>query len=278
MLIFKSKTEKTSWLLELANQDAFLKSIVEDLQKFGFEIKYSLLGRAGEYRPQALQTNVPINDAFLDTLKISIEAGEMPAKFKLSPRFGKSHMAHTFLHELIHFYQDMSGLFLTPLEHGSIIQPDLKSHIEITLLCEAMAATEAIKASLRLKKEGRPEAWNGAFWSLDWHDLTKNYTRDIGIGRSESEAAQNCFNGWYKSRLRHYYERRAFETYKNHGQEHRSVNMAELITLLPENQRPQYLNALKPALTREYKSSNNPNWQNIQIGSPPYLWKKFISS
>lgn len=278
MLILKSKTERTEWLLDRASQDPFFASIADDLQKFGFEIHYPLFGGGGDYRPLAVETNIPVNDEFLEAFRDQIAGGEFKARLSLSTRFGKNHMVHTFLHELTHFYQDLYGLFLTPLEHGTIIQPDLRSHIEITLLCEAMATTEAIRASLRLKDQGHSEAWNGAFWSLNWHGLAKAYTKAISLGTKEEEAAEACFNAWYESGQRKYYEKRAFETYKNHNQDYRAVNLAELVTLLPEEARPAYLKNPQNKLEIEYKSTDNRNWQDITIGSPPYIWREHISN
>lgn len=276
LFLFQSRDNKIEWLFEQAGRDPAFKPIIEDLKNFGYDIRLPLLGGAGAYQPKALKTNTPINENFIEEFRKQIEQGEHKAQFKLCPRFGRAQVLHTFLHEAYHFHQDMLGLWLTPLEQGRIVQPDLRSHVEITLLCEAMAATEAIRASWRLKEAGHPDAWNGAFFSPNWHGLAKGYVKDIRMELPEKDAAKNCLNAWYKSPQRKFYEKYAFETYKNHNQDYRAVDLNALVETIPNA--PDYLKIIPSDFDLEYKKTDNNKWEEIVIGSPAYLWHKHIKN
>ena len=268
--------KRTERLFDNCAKDHDLLLIINDLVDFKYKIKYRFWGGPGTYHPKSIQTNTPLNDAFLSEFSKQIQRDEHRAHFTLSWRHGKSVMLHTFIHELYHFHQDALGLLMTPLELDPIIQPDLKSHIKLTLMNEAMAATEAIRASYRLKEAGYPHAWRGAFFSFNWHGLAKNYIKDIMLGTNEEQAAQNLFLKWYESPQRKHYERYAFETYKNHGQEYRNVLIHELINSLAIDKKYSYINKIDYKFKVEYKAVVNNNWQDITIGSPPYLWAKHI--
>ena len=296
--------EKTRRLLELARQDHFYAKIINTLENYGYQVTHPLFGQNGAYFPASIQisNNIKWEDA-------AQHRPSIPAKFTFSARYGPAQIAHYWLHELTHFWQDIRGLFLTPLvvESKSPIMLDAPSHIAVTCLCEALAETEALRASWRLKQAGWPLAWAGALSSFDWRTQAQAYEKDIR-SMPELVAARRCFDRWYQSSQRLYYERRAFRTYRTFlndlgvktitAENLRSVDLMELIKTLPESERPQYLvdspnsNTNSLALNdrnycavqdkrtskqvyahqSRYGLCANSNFTDIQNGSAPYLW------
>ena len=253
--LFKSPEQKTQDLLEFAKQDNRYNEIVTAINKIGLTINYTWLGNTGSYHPQALNLqNIEDLETKIQHLK---ETGAAKHTIRLSHRFGKWVMYHTFLHELFHIYQDTLGLFLIPLHINGKPQLSLdeESQITVTLFNEAFAATEAIRASYRLKQKAHPEAWYGALISPDWYKLAKNYAKDIKTSDEET-AAKNLFDNWHKSHLKKYYESRTL-TPQTSPMKLNGITYESLTDLIPEKHRPSYLTP-----------SNKNALNNIKKGSP----------
>lgn len=299
-----SKTGKTHWLMSLAQQDPFYASIVTTLKRYGYHIEHPVFAQNGMYLPETIE----ITDTCVisDAIQQAHARGEIQARFVFSARYGSAQIAHYWLHELMHFWQDLHGLFLTPLQqpHSLPIMMDVASHIAVTCLCEAMAETEALRASWRLKQAGHDSAWRGALSSLDWGSHARAYMRDVNI-MPEPQAARRAFDRWYESRQRRYYEKRALGAYLamlneldlSHPQalstRLRRVDLTMLIETIPITQRPNYLllpeaTALRDGqyhtihdaqtakrvqkLTQQFGICDNGDVADITIGSAPYIW------
>jgi hypothetical protein len=154
---FLSSGNKTRWLLTEARRDAVMAPIVDDLEAFGFSIKHSFWEGNGLYQPYALSVSTENFEA--EFLK-QLADGKFKAEFVISSRHGAGAALFHFLHELIHFMQDLEGRIQDPRDS-----------------LEAEAAVESIAAAYRLKQAGYAGAWRGAMGSVNWRSLAKLYER-----------------------------------------------------------------------------------------------------
>ncbi len=292
--------------MQLVGKDAFFCSVMEELEKFGYQILFKWWGQAGSYHPYGISVASEVDTgskAFQESFLRQVEHGDLLAEFKFSNRFGLAIISHTWLHELMHFYQDLHGLFLMPVQKKGQIPVMLDAQGEVTLMLflEALAATEAIRASWRLQKHGDVMAWKGAMLSPDWRWLAKAYQRDVEAGTKEITAAQNLFKNWYQSALRKYYEKRTlkaiektFSRFSKSGNIQpnlRALFLPDLKKTFPILKQHDFLDwkALADpffhgAVTRSVQKSlarledrigkaDNMHISDIAIGAPPYLWK-----
>lgn len=296
-------TEKAAWLMNLAAEDDIFAPIADDLQSFGYDIAFPFWGESGSYTPYALYAEEHDGD-FEESVLQAHKGGELKAQFRISPRYGRSMNAHYWLHELMHFYQDLNGMFLTPLRKSEEMSAmlDARSTIMLTLFCEAMAETEAIRASWRLREKGRPEAWRGAMISPDWSKLARQYAADVQSGIVEAEAARACFERWYSLSLRPFYERSALKRYELTVQGMmadagmtdlaeiypylRTLRFSDLLGRLPSGDFDHMkiakihgpaivskkLQSRLDELEHEIGACSNGNVQDVEIGAPPYIW------
>lgn len=311
-----SPTKKTQCLLDFASQDRVYASIIEDLTAFGFEIEYPFWGRNGTYTPFSMAVDISVSnhDIFLQEFQNSVKRGEMKCHFSFAGRSGKNTVAHYFLHEAFHFFQDRYGLFLTPLQKKGEMPVLLcpRSEIKLLLFCEAMAQTEAIRASWRLYKMGYKNAWYGAILSLNWGGHTLSYYQDLKSGMNEVHAARHNFDRWYKTLHRGYYEKKALRLYEDNlikfmreanikDEKYvqpflRTVRLADIRDMLSPQKCPAYLELggylpIEDVYYTQIKNQNtlkklhlledrigichNPHFEDIIIGSPPALWGRY---
>ncbi len=282
-----------------------MAKIMDDLSDFGYEISFSTFGSAGSYQPFALATDkidTPEKQhQFASGFWSMIGAGGALAKFKFSNLLSTDIAAHSFLHELMHFYQDMHGIYLLPLqEQGEFpVLLDAKSDIVATMFCEAWAEVEAIRISWALKGKG----WRGAISSPDWKGLALNYDSDLRDGIDEAKAAANIFRGWYEGRHRVFYEKHALKAYESNLERYnndaetikgnfRKLELPMLIVRIPKPDMPNYFHQIDwddefyssiksnevsariEQLEETYGRADNTNIQDIKCGSPPYLWHR----
>lgn len=197
----QTNTSKTNWLIAQAEKDTFIQSITTALKFIGFTISYPLFSRPGHYQPQELHLNTNPQDLQKEVKNLHIN-GFIKAKISISPILNRDISLITLLHELIHFHQDLHGLFPTPIFTNG--QPsftlDEASLTQILLTAESMATTESIRAAHRLKNNGHPHAWNGATTSKIWKHLATQYEQDISI-TDKKTAARNLHQNWFKSPL-----------------------------------------------------------------------------
>lgn len=295
-------------LIALTRQDAVYRPVIQDLEDFGFIIQHRFFGNNADYSPYTLcvDRETVLDKDFAAAFDEHRLSGVMRCRFQLPARQGAALNAHFWLHELMHFFQDMHGLFLMPLERAGLmpVLPDAAGAVRIRLFCEAMAEVEALRASWRLKEAGHPAPWRGALWSMDWRGLARRYQNNLKQGNDEVQAAVDIFMHWYKTPQRRYYEKRALIDWQENMKRHmnnaalhegkdilpflRMVTMPALLNHIPDNQRPPYLSAIDwddplfapahkslDALERRFGRSTNPQTRDIEIGSPPYLWKRW---
>ena len=305
-------------MLSYAMGDSFFASIIHDLNDFGYEIRFPLFGRAGAYEPFALSTekiDTPEKQQqFASGFWSMFEAGNMKAKLRFSAILGADVNAHYFLHEIMHFYQDMHGLYMLPLQEEGVFPTllDANSDIVAIMFCEAWAEVEAIRASWALRRNGDDSGWKGAIKSPDWRDLALSYDMELQSGMDEKCAAASIFKMWYEGVHRQFYEAHGlkihninFARFKDGAQgagnqeitqNLRKLELPMLIARLPKGGVPSYfanidwrddiyssikspdVNASISKLEELYGAADNPNIQDIKCGSPPYIWNRLRMS
>ena len=312
--ILKPANKKRADIVSYAMQDKFMAGIMHDLTDFGYDIGFHLFGGAGAYQPFAMATekiDSPLKQQqFSSGFWSMIEAGNVKAKLRFSMLLGEVGNAHSFLHELMHFYQDMHGLYLLPLQEQGVfpVLLDAKSDIVAYLFCEAWAEIEAIRTSWFLREKGNNSGWLGAINSPDWSSLARKYDEDMKGGADEKRAAADAFKGWHEGAHRKFYEAHAlkihetnFARYKDGAGDIRDQEIAQnmrmlelpmLLARLPKGGIPPYFALIDwedeiysqiktlsvisrvEELERLYGRAENPNIQEIKCGSPPYLWNR----
>jgi len=315
--IFSSAKDKRQEMIDLAMKDSFFEPIVHDLIDYGHEITFPIFGGAGAYQPHALTTealDTPDKQImFAQGFAAKVEEGAFKAKIQLSIWLRRGGNAHSFLHELMHFYQDTLGLLLMPLKEQGVmpIMANLRTSVIVLLFCEAWAEVEALRACWAFKyKEIDDDPWKGALASPDWGDLARFYYEKMNENRGEAWAAAQTFTQWYKDKNRAYYEHHALEIYtrdivrltedvagaaktndaiKNHL---RSARIPALLKKIPQNIVPKYFDLIdweNDALNEpqydlvllrckeaqeHYGVIENENIHEVKCASPPYLWKR----
>ncbi len=297
--------EKTHWLIELARHDTFYAGIISTLETYGYQVHHQFYGHNGAYLPDNIE--LIENCETEEAVKELHEQGELQARFALSSRYGGAQISHYWLHELIHFWQDLHGLFLTPLRQKDTapVWMDASSHIAVTCFNEAMAETEALRASWRLKEKGYTIAWQGALSSLDWGKHARYYAQNLQR-MPELEAARHSFDRWYESKQRPYYEKRALKAYQKTLDEFsvnnpakaksqmKRITPAELLKIMPKAERPEYLTLSSHASlnSKQYTSIHHKDtakqvhaleehlgapqdqyFSEMRTGAATYIWK-----
>ncbi len=313
----KSPRYRHKEILSYAVEDEFIHSIIHDLNDFGYEVCFSLFGASGAYKPFVLSTekiDTPERQQqFIDGFWSIFETGCMKAKIGLFALSSLEINAYYFFHELMHFYQDMNGLFLLPLqEQGKFpVMLDAKSDIIALMFCEAWAQVEAIRISWALHEKGYNMGWGGALRSLESRRLALSYDNYLQSGLDEKYAAANIFNLWYKGKNRVFYEKHGIKIYninlarfkkniknisnKDMGENFRKLEIPMLIARLPRGAIPNYFSQIdwrdeiynninSPSVMRRikgledlYGKIDNINIQDIKCGTAPYIWNRLRS-
>lgn len=253
-ILFRDYKQK---LLSLSTQDEFLARVIRDLGNVP-DIRFSWFCPTGMYTPDYIR----IHNTFPpDQIADFVLHNKTQAGITLSRGSNFNMIVHSFFHELVHCYQDASGLFLCPLIHrGSFpVMPDLRGFIKSVLFCEAWAETESIRISWRLKQKGFLQAWHGVMQMPQWQPLAMSYQNDIMRGEAEEQAAANILSRWYAGRHRRFYEHQAIKMYQGLWKECacqvpedirnnlRSVILPDFITRIPAVERPAYFDRLNLA-------------------------------
>lgn len=277
--------QKCDHIISATATDAICAKHIKDLKYYGLRLNFKLLKHPGSYEPRAVRTHAHDNDAL--KLQKHLHKNHLPCTISLPALSGFEAHTHIFLHELFHFWQDRHGLFLTPLESTGDIpaHPDLKSAVRIRLFCEALAQTEAIRASWRLKSAGAPEAWAGALRSKNWSTLAQAYQKDLERGTGENQAAASIFMAWYELPEKAFYTKCAQKDWTKNTQRYQSYApkddlnthqfecaLTDLADLIPEDQRPPYFAQIDwEAPCFDPPSAPLP-LNTFQHGSPVYLF------
>ena len=311
------KEQKREALIATALKDSFFVGIVHDLIDYGYEASFSPFGGAGAYQPHALETepldNLDKQMLFAQAFSKKVESGAFKAKIKLSVWLGQGGNAHSFLHELMHFYEDMLGLLLMPLKEQGVlpVMADLRTSVISLLFCEAWAEVEALRTCRSLKTKGLDTApWIGALSSPDWGALARFYEDRLVENRGEAHAAARTFEQWYKGKQRGNYEYHALENYEKDFvrftqdldvaektddaiKDHlRSARISGLLKKIPQHAVPKYFDLIDwenaafnelhndvvlgrcDAFETRYGPGKNDALHEIKVASPPYLWKR----
>lgn len=289
---------KKQKLLSLAARDSFFELIVHDIIDYGLDLRFRAFGGAGAYRPYALRTE-PLDGpetlkAFQHAMGRMFGTGQVSVRIRLSCFASEGVAVHSFLHELMHFYQDMHGLYFMPIEEERVFPVilDARSHVMCVLFNEAWAQVEAIRASYSLaRKANKTALWDAALKHRDFGYMAHQYADDLDGGVPEARVAANIFMSWYQDKHCAFYEahalriyRQNFERYEEQADFHedflRSLELPMLVARLPQGQVPQYFEYLDWGAQRfqphidlsSYAVSDHPNVQDIKSGAPPYLW------
>lgn len=210
---FLSSHKKTEMIFKTIAQDDYLQKIMYKMQKIGYKIEFSWFGNVAAYFPKIITLNE--NDMLWDNLALRY-IHNIKAHFSFSKRFGFSYHCHHFIHELIHFEQDLNGEFSIPIlrkgQKAQLISCD--DYIYNYLHLEAMAAIQAIEISYHLKEDHQcVDAWRGCYYSLNWHKLSKTYQHLRKIGKTQSEAFESCYHIWFMGAQKDYAENIAKKNY-----------------------------------------------------------------
>lgn len=303
-------------ILSYTVQDEFFNDIIDDVLDYGLEISFSMFGGAGAYQPFALSTEAldtpEKQHQFAQGFWRMSEVGALKCQIQLSSVAGLRVNMHSFLHEAMHFYQDMRGLYLMPIQEDEVFPTmiDAKSNIVAILFNEAWAQTEALRASWSIKeKTGDARGWQGALKSPDWKALACAYAEDVGKGMDEAEVMARSFRRWYEGQHRAFYEAHGLDIYDTNftrfkagaGQTDpteihdklRHLELPHLIARMPEHEIPAFFHHvdwLDPTyshindtdvleqLNQRYEDVDNTNIQDIKCGSPPYIWRRLVLS
>lgn len=272
-------------------RDVVYGPIMQDLQVYGVGLRYRFFRGNGLYKPQL---------SFLKNDHATPAVVKSSAPLDVCMRHGAGMAVYQFLHEAYHFYQDSFGMFCTPLLRAGqpAVLPDLKSFVYLVYLCEAMAATESVRAAWRLKDGGNDLAWRGVMRSLDWRKISNQYVSNIKLIGAENDAARMFFEAWYGSPLRRcFYEMQAVKLWrdmvKTAEEKTRqavcpvSVSLSGVLDLMPFDVRPLYIRDMDlnqplfmPRVSyrvQKYDIIGDGNPVEdlpFKYGSPAYLWRK----
>lgn len=312
--LLRSRRSKCRKVLSVCAEEPFFSDILHAFEDFGLDIRFSLFAGAGAYQPFALETErlgtAEKQQQFTNGFWNAAERGEMRAQVQLSSAYGMACAVHSFLHEAMHIYQDMYGLFFVPLkEQGMIpVALDDKSNIVAILFCEAWAQVQAIRFSYSLKEKGHEAAWKGACMHPDFAYLAHEYHADLSGGIEEKEAAARCFMRWYAGEHRSFYEQHALNIFQLNFERLtrdvpdlakdivqsclRKLDVSVLPPRVSENQMTDFfpyvdwnsevLNRVQDENVRDavrafedqYGRAENTDIADIRCGSPVYIWNR----
>lgn len=301
-------------VLNFSLQDEYFADVVHAFQDFGLKIKFSVFAGAGAYQPYALSTerlNTAIKQQqFANGFWKASENGEMRAHITLSSIHGGGRAAHDFIHEAMHLYQDMYGLFFVPLKERETLPHmlDAKSDVLAILFCEAWAQTQTIRFCYQMKMKGYKAGWKGALSHPDFGYMARSYADDLSKNIPEQEAAARCFLSWYDGEHRGFYERHALNIHelnferltgdilklktKDVQKNLRVLDVAELPTRVPENVMTDFFEMVDwrderlshiqtsdvqtriDALNEKFGKANNNDISDIKCGAPIYIWNR----
>ncbi len=301
---------RKAMLFEHVSHDAFFEKLSHELVDYGCDIRFSVLGGAGAYKPFALATErldtAEKQALFTQGFMSMSVSGALKAVITLHLLSGQAQQTHSLMHEMMHFYQDMLGLYFLPLQEKGVfpVMPDARSMVRIILFNEAWAEVETIRAAWAMNRRGQDMAWRGALKSKDWSALARSYDDDLASGVDEAKAAANLVVRWYESSQRAFYERHAlrvfdvqFEKFKSgvdgdsdFSAQFRRVDIQDMIARIPQNETPSYFSQInwEESLFRDVQSrqasdvlksgayivSENKSVGDIRHGAPPYLWRQ----
>ena len=313
LYVMGSARRKQGMLVSYAVQDPFFARILDDMTDFGYRLRFSWRDGTGVYGPFALRTEKLDTPEKIEQFSAGfhglMEEGTLFAKIGLPAFAGQDVHAHLFLHEMVHFYQDMCGLYFVPLQEEGVFPVclDAKSDIVAILFCEAWAAVEAIRTSWALREKGDDLGWRGAMFLPDWKGLAQGYDTDLQGGMDEKRAAARLFEGWYKGAHRSFYERHALKIHEMNFMRYRrgvviedsdivpflrTLDVPVLLDRISAKDRPSYFDCINfgdkcythvqtlrvkaqvEKLEERYGKIENSNIQDIKCGAPPYLWRR----
>lgn len=185
--LLSSNEERTKAIFALLREDEFCAKLLSDLERYGHHISYPLWGGGGTY--QSCELEVGGEDFEEEFLKRHAR-GDFRAEFSLPPRFGLGQNAFYFLHELIHFDQDMRGQ-LHNADQNSVLRNECEAAVKSIQMAHALGGI----------------VWEGALSSLDWGRLARQYSKD--------QDAEKLSQRWHQSAQKNYYTQRDIPAARN---------------------------------------------------------------
>lgn len=303
------------FLSRVLAQDEFFEDVFHVFQDFGIDVRFPVFqGSVGAYQPFALNTErldtLQKQEQFTNGFWRIAERGEMRALVMLPFFQLKGRAVHDFIHELMHLYQDMYGLYFVPLKEQGVMPVclDAKSDIVAILFCEAWAQTQTIRMCYDLGQKGFRYVWRGALSHPDFGDFARFYAQDIDDGLSEDIAMVRCFKHWYKGAHRTFYERHALDIHRKNferlmddvGFENlhdvqknlRRLTYSSILERLPNNKMTAFFKNIDwndavfhvlqtsevskqvAEIEEQYGSAQNENIHDIKCGAPIYIWNR----
>lgn len=308
---YSAQSRKAACVEILRRDEVFFAAVINDAIDYGMDLRFGLIGGAGTYTPHILATQ-PLDTPQKSTLFTQVFMDQCtnnayPVKMCLNRLLPITAQSFTFLHEVMHFYQDMNGFYYAPLREVGVFptMPDFRGRVMLTLFNEAWATCEAIRASYRIAQGGDDTPWRGALSSFDWGGLAREYAQNLEGGMEEARAAKTMFEAWYSLPQRIFYELEAMRffyaqigEYTQDGalpvaEDFRAVRISALMARVPHEGVLSYLHALDHTVLEgiknheaqqavndfegeEYGRAQNINLQEVRCGSPPYLWKRIM--
>ncbi len=301
-------------LLKFCMQDEFFADVIHAFRDFGLNIRFSAFAGAGAYQPFALSTErldtSVKQQQFANGFWNASAKGEMRAEIVLSSLYGGGRAAHDCIHEAMHLYQDMYGLYFVPLKERGVspCMLDANSDIVAIKFCEAWAQTQTIRFCYKAKENGFGAGWKGALSHPDFGYMARFYEYDLAQGTDERGAAARCFLSWYEGAHRELYERHALNIHemnferltndinglspKDVQNNLRTLDVSALPSRLPENSITDFFACVDwtderlksvvtedvqtriDALNKKYGKADNNEISDIKCGAPIYIWNR----
>lgn len=153
--LFSTSEARTAAIFTLLAGDETCAALLRDLKAYGYEIHYPLLGGGGRYEAITIRfSGIDFDTEFL----VRHARGDFKAHFYLPPRFGLGQGAFYFLHELMHFAQDLRG----DLQARSVVENEQEAAVQSIIIAHRLGGA----------------VWEGARSSFDWGALARSYAQD----------------------------------------------------------------------------------------------------
>lgn len=182
--LFSSGKQRTAMIFNLLRKEPYCADLLQSLEDYGYEISYPWFGGGGTYHPQELEIT---GDHFEAEFQELYKSGTLKAHFTLPIRYGLGQSAFYFLHELIHFEQDMDGY----LQNRDLVDNEREAAMGAVVLAQKIGGI----------------VWEGALSSLDWGSMAESYGQDIKAGAGHEIAAENIEALWQVSAQKKHYQR-----------------------------------------------------------------------
>lgn len=256
---------RTARIFGLVRRDRQCRALLNQLVRFGYRMRFPWLGGNGHYKSHGVGVS---GEDYGGAFMSAHADGVFTADFAMSPRFGLGQNSFYFIHELMHFEQDMLGLLFSPLQrrHHQGVDLDQESRWRVVSFCESLAMVESIRAADRLRRSGTAIVWEGALSSLDWGRAAQVYAQH-SAGGDGSKASTSLLDYWHQHSAKRHYQRQALAMAPPEERPTLEVEYGQLASMLPRIDRWAY--------AMEYYGGNGTaEPPAFDHGSAAYLWRQ----